>query len=274
VRIATWNVNSLKARMERVEEWLGYASPDVLCLQETKLSDDAFPSMAFSALGYESVHHGEGRWNGVGILSRVGIDDVVDGFAPGIDADDEARLITATCGGVRISTVYVPNGRAVGHEHYHYKLQWLARLRAHVAAVASPDADALVCGDFNVAPDDRDVWDPTECNGGTHVSPPEREALEELKAWGLVDVFRERHEEGGLYSWWDYRAGAFHKHLGMRIDLMLATKPLASRLSWVLIDRNARKGATAGRARAAHLTGAAATQPSDHAPLVAEFEPA
>jgi len=258
VRVATWNVNSLKARMHRVEQWLAEVGPDVLCLQETKSTNDAFPAMAFSSLGYESVHHGEGRWNGVAIVSRVGIDDVVDGFAPGIDSDPEARLLTATCGGVRVATVYVPNGREVGHQQWHHKLDWLGRLRAHLDVTADPGGDALVVGDFNVAPDDRDVWDPTACNGGTHVSPEERDALRSLCGWGLVDVFRQRHQEDRLYTWWDYRAGAFHKHLGMRIDLLLATAPLAARLSWVLVDRNARKG----------------TQPSDHAPLVAEFTPA
>jgi exodeoxyribonuclease III len=258
VRIATWNVNSLNARQPRVEEWLAHARPDVLCMQETKMSDDAFPAMTFAALGYEAVHHGEGRWNGVAILSRVGISDVVDGFSDGGEPDGEARLLTATCGGVRVCTVYVPNGRQVGHEHYVYKLGWLERLRAHLAAVASPEDDVVVCGDFNVAPDDRDVWDPTACNGGTHVSPPEREALANVEAWGLVDVLRERYQDDQLYSWWDYQAGAFHKHWGMRIDLLLASRSLAERASWVLVDRNARKG----------------TKPSDHAPLVAEFAPA
>ena len=256
VRVATWNVNSLKMRMPRVEQWVAEVQPDVLCLQETKSSDDAFPSMAFSALGYDSVHHGEGRWNGVAIVSRVGIDDVVDGFAPGVEPDPEARLLTATCGGVRVATVYVPNGREVGHDHWHYKLDWLGRLRAHLDATADPMVDALVLGDFNVAPDDRDVWDATACHGGTHVSAEEREALRHLCDWGLVDVFRQRYDQDRLFSWWDYRAGNFHKHLGMRIDLMLASAPLAERLSWVLIDRNARKGKA----------------PSDHAPLVAEFE--
>ena len=255
MRVATWNVNSLKARLEKVEGWLETAAPDVLCVQETKLADSAFPAMTFSALGYEGVHHGEGRWNGVAILSRVGIDDVVHGFADDGPPDAEARLLTATCGGVRIVTVYVPNGRVVGHEQYDHKLRWLDRLRGHVAAVAEPSADAVVCGDFNVAPDDRDVWDPTACHGGTHVSEPEREAYRRLCDWGLTDVLRRRHEEDRLFSWWDYRAGMFHKHMGMRIDLLLATAPLADRLSWVLIDRNARKGQA----------------PSDHAPLVAEF---
>jgi exodeoxyribonuclease-3 len=255
VRIATWNVNSLNARLPRVEEWLAFARPDVLCLQETKLADDAFPAMTFGALGYDAVHHGEGRWNGVAILSRVGIDDVVDGFADGGPSDGEARLLTATCGGVRVVTAYVPNGREVGHEQYHHKLQWLARLRAHLAATAEPGGDVVVCGDFNVAPDDRDVWDPSACHGGTHVSEPERAALEEVVDWGLVDVLRARYPDHGLFSWWDYQAGAFHKHWGMRIDLLLATRPLAERVAWVLVDRNARKG----------------TKPSDHAPLVAQF---
>jgi exodeoxyribonuclease-3 len=255
LRIATWNVNSLKARLPRVEEWLVQARPDVLCMQETKLSDDAFPAMTFGGLGYEAVHHGEGRWNGVAILSRVGIAEVVDGFADGGDQDPEARLLTATCGGVRVSTVYVPNGREVGHDHWHYKLGWLTRLRAHLAAVADAEQDVVVCGDFNVAPDDRDVWDATACHGGTHVSPQERAALGEVLEWGLVDTLRTRYDEAALFSWWDYQAGAFHKHLGMRIDLLLASRPLADRLRWTIVDRNGRKG----------------TKPSDHAPLVAEF---
>lgn len=258
MRVATWNVNSLNARLPRVEEWLAEAAPDIVCLQETKLADDAFPALTFAAAGYQSVHHGEGRWNGVAILSRVGIDDVVHGFADGGLSDGEARLLTATCGGARVVNVYVPNGRMVGHEQYHHKLTWLSRLRAHLTAVADPGDDVVVCGDFNVAPDDRDVWDPTACNGGTHVSPAEREALAEIEAWGLVDTFRALHPEDRLYSWWDYQAGAFHKHLGMRIDLLLATPSLVDRLDWVLIDRNARKG----------------IKPSDHAPLFADFAPA
>jgi exodeoxyribonuclease-3 len=255
LRIGTWNVNSLKARMERVEEWVAYAQPDVLCLQETKVADDAFPAMAFAGLGYESVHHSEGRWNGVAILSRVGIDDVVDGFGDGGDPDAEARLLTATCGGVRVATVYVPNGREVGHEQWHHKLAWFRRLRHHLDAVATPDDDVVVCGDFNVAPDDRDVWDPTACNGGTHVTPEERAALGEVLDFGLVDTLRAKHPDEGLYTWWDYQAGAFHKHWGMRIDLLLASRPLAERLSFVTVDRNGRKG----------------SKPSDHAPMFADF---
>jgi len=257
MRIATWNVNSLKVRLPKVEEWLAYARPDVLCMQETKLADSAFPALAFSALGYESAHCGEGRWNGVAVLSRVGLDDVVAGF-PGqtTGSGAEARLLWATCGGVRVATVYVPNGRSVGSEHYEAKLAWLERLRAQVEGECDPTANLVVCGDFNVAPDDRDVWDPTKLHGGTHVSPPEREAVAALCAWGLTDVFRQRYPEPGVYSWWDYRAGDFHQGRGLRIDLVLATEPLAARVSWALIDRQARKGKL----------------PSDHAPVLVDFD--
>lgn len=251
MRIATWNVNSLNARLPRMEEWLGYADADVVCLQETKLADAAFPHMAFSALGYESVHHGDGRWNGVGILSRVGIDDVVMGFAAGIDADSDTRLITATCGGVKVTSVYVPNGRSLDDPHYQYKLGWLRRLREHLSATSNPDEHVAVCGDFNIAPDDRDVWDPKAFVGSTHVSAEERAALAELEGWGLVDAFRARYPDDRLYSYWDYRAGDFHEHRGMRIDLLLLSAPLAGTLRWALVDRTARKG----------------KQPSDHAPV-------
>jgi exodeoxyribonuclease-3 len=257
VRVATWNVNSLKARLPRVEAWLDEVAPDVVCLQETKLADDAFPALAFQSRGYDAVHHGEGRWNGVAILSRVGLDEPANGFA----GDDpvptaEARLLSATCGGVRVASVYVPNGRAPGHEQYFMKLDWLARLRLHLDAACDASTELLICGDFNLAPEDRDVYDPAAFVGDTHVTPPERAALAELEAWGLVDVFRRHYDDGGLFTWWDYRAGNFHKHLGMRIDLMLATKALADRSRWILIDRNARKGKL----------------PSDHAPIVAEFD--
>jgi exodeoxyribonuclease-3 len=254
MRIATWNVNSLKVRMARVEEWLSYAQPDILCLQETKLSDATFPHMAFSALGYESVHHGKGQWNGVAILSRVGIDNVVEGFCEGLEADTDTRLITATCGGVRVLSVYVPNGRALNDPHYQYKLSWLERLRHHLEQTADPNQPVAVCGDFNVAPEDRDVWDPAAFVGSTHVSEPERQAVRHLEEWGLADAFRLRYNESGLYTYWDYRAGDFHQHRGMRIDLVLISKPLVDRVSWVLVDRNARKGKL----------------PSDHAPLIVD----
>ena len=251
MRIATWNVNSLNVRMPRVEEWLGYAAPDVVCLQETKLPDAAFPHLAFSALGYESVHHGDGRWNGVAILSRVGVEEVVMGFADGIEADSDTRLITARCGGVQVTSVYVPNGRAVDDPHYQYKLGWLDRLRAHLDATTTAADPVAVCGDFNIAPQDRDVWDPARFVGSTHVTAPERDALLRLEKWGLVDAFRARYPDDRLYSYWDYRAGDFHEHRGMRIDLILLTAPLAGSVEWALVDRTARKG----------------KQPSDHAPV-------
>ena len=255
VRIATWNVNSLKARLPRVEEWLAEAQPDVLCLQETKLSDDAFPALAFEALGYSSAHHGQGQWNGVAILSRVGITDVVDGFADGDEPDPEARLIWATCGGVRVASVYVPNGRSLDNDHYVYKLAWLERLRGVLDRSEDRSSDLVITGDFNIAPVDADVWDPAEFVDATHVSEPERVALRRLEEWGLVDVFRQYVPDGGVFSWWDYRAGNFHKGKGMRIDLILATESLAARATDARVDRNARKG----------------QKPSDHAPVIAEF---
>lgn len=255
MRLVTWNVNSLKARQERVEEWLTICRPDVVCLQETKLADTAFPTMAFSALGYESAHHGEGRWNGVAILSRVGLDDVVDGFGDGGPADPEARLLTATCGGVRVMSAYVPNGRAIDHEHYQYKLRWLERLLAHLDATADPATPVAVCGDFNIAPSDLDVWNAEALVDATHVSEPERKALGQLLDWGLTDVFRDRFPNTErLYTWWDYRAGNFHKGIGMRIDLVLGSPALADNVTWALVDRNARKGKS----------------PSDHAPVLVE----
>ena len=255
MRIATWNVNSLKARLGRVEEWLADVQPDVLCMQETKLSNDAFPALTFQAMGYESAHHGQGQWNGVAILSRVGLTDVVPDFADGGAPDTDARLITATCGGVRITSVYVPNGRSLDNDHYQYKLQWMARLRAHVEATSSPDDDVIVTGDFNIAPDDRDVLDPAKLVGVTHVSQPERDALAHLCDWGMTDVFRQFHDDGKLFSWWDYRAGDFHMGRGMRIDLILASRSVADRSAFCIIDRNARKG----------------TSPSDHAPVLVDL---
>lgn len=257
MRIATWNVNSLKARLARVEEWLGYARPDVLCLQETKLADTDFPLLTFQGLGYDAAHCGQGRWNGVAILSRVGLDDVVAGFHDQAeDEATEARLLSATCGGVRVSSVYVPNGRSVGSEHFEAKLAWLDRIAAHLEATCDPAGHVVVCGDFNIAPEDRDVYDPRKFVGSTHVTPDERARLQRLLDWGLVDVFREHYGDAGLFSWWDYRAGDFHQHRGMRIDLVLATRSLADRATFALIDRFARKGKS----------------PSDHAPVLVDFD--
>ena len=256
MRIATWNVNSLKARLPRVEEWLAYAHPDVLCLQETKLSDDAFPQLAFSALGYDSVHLGQGQWNGVAILSRVGIDGVTSGFGDLVDPyEGDARMLAANCGGVRVVSVYVPNGREVGTEFYDRKLLWLEGLREWLAATAKPSDPVAVMGDFNVAPEDRDVWSMKAFEGATHVTGPEREAVARLREWGMVDAFRAVYDDERLFTYWDYRRGDFHQHRGMRIDLVLVTEPLARRVTWALVDRNARKG----------------QQPSDHAPVLVDL---
>lgn len=255
MRIATWNVNSLRARQPRVEEWLADVQPDVLCLQETKLAEDAFPVDRFGELGYESAHHGQGQWNGVAILSRVGLDRVVRNFADGQPVDAEARIITATCGGIRICNVYVPNGRDLENEHYQYKLAWMKRLLAHLRADTNPSEDVIVTGDFNIAPEDRDVHDPAQFIGATHVSDAERQSLQAIEKWGLVDVFRHHQSGAGLYSWWDYRAGSFNKGEGMRIDLVLGSESVVRRSRWCVIDRQARKG----------------DKPSDHAPVVVDL---
>jgi exodeoxyribonuclease-3 len=254
MRIATWNVNSLNARLPRVEEWLGYAQPDVLCMQETKVADGAFPEMAFAAAGYEVAHHGDGRWNGVAIASRVGIKDITVGFSSGFN-EQGARIMSANCDGVTVCSVYVPNGRSVDSEFYEAKLEWLAELRKELDTTSDPSGSVAVCGDFNVAPDDRDVWDPAKTSGSTHVTEPERRALADVLAFGLSDALRLQYDGGGLYSWWDYRAGCFHKHEGLRIDLILLSAALAKRCTFVLIDRNARKGKL----------------PSDHAPVFADL---
>ena len=253
--IATWNVNSLKARLPRVTEWLAEVQPDVLCMQETKMTDAAFPGLTFTEMGYDSAHFGQGQWNGVAILSKVGIADVRPNFATG-DPDTEARIITADCGGVTIVSVYVPNGRALDHDHYQYKLRWMKQLLAHAGAVAAPDGKLVVAGDYNIAPDDRDVWDAQKLEGQTHVSKAERDTLAAMEKWGLHDVFRDHYDADKLFSWWDYRGGDFHQGRGMRIDLMYATASVAERTTWCGIDRNARKG----------------EQPSDHAPVLMQVD--
>lgn len=254
--LATWNVNSLNARMPRVTEWLADVQPDVLCLQETKLADEAFPGDEFTKLGYQSVHHGEGRWNGVAILSRVGIEEPIMGFADGVEPDSDARLVSATCGGVRIHSVYVPNGREVDHDHYHYKLGWLARLIEHLNQTTDPSKEIAILGDWNIAPDDRDVWDTAAFEGATHVTDLERNALTAVLDWGFVDTLRARYDDAGIFSYYDYQAGRFHKREGIRIDLVFASESLASRSVLDVVDRNGRKG----------------TKPSDHCPVLAGFQ--
>ena len=261
MRLATWNVNSLKARLPRVLDWVAAVQPDVLCMQETKVADSDLPALDFHALGYELVHHGAGRWNGVAIASRLGAEEVVAGIGPAADgwADDGGRLIAATCGGMRVVSIYVPNGRAVGTEFYDAKLAWLDRLCGWLAANARPSDDLALCGDFNVAPADEDVYDPAAVHGATHVSPPERAAVARLRDWGLTDVVRRFHPEPGFYTWWDYRAGNFHKNLGMRIDHIYVTHSLAERAVRAERDREARKPKS--------FEGI----PSDHAPLFVDF---
>src|SRR4051794_32093582 len=243
MRIATWNVNSVKQRLPRLLPWLDERRPDVVCLQETKLADDAFAALVgeeLAARGYEVAVHGEASWNGVAILSRAGLEDVVAGIpgGPGFP-HPEARAVSATCDGVRVVSVYVPNGRTPGSEHYHYKLAWLGALRDMVAAGA---ATTVVCGDINIAPTDDDVFDPEAYEGHTHVTAPERAALAELQALGLHDVVRDRWPTERVFSYWDYRAGMFHQDLGMRIDLVLAGDDVAARVQAAKVDTKAAKG--------------------------------
>jgi exodeoxyribonuclease III len=259
MRIASWNVNSLKQRLPRFLPWLDEREPDVVCLQETKLADDAFADTLgdeLSRRGYEVAIHGEATWNGVAVLSRVGLEDPVPGIpdAPGFP-NPEARAVSATCAGIRVTSVYVPNGRSPGSEHYAYKLAWLAALRDMVAE--APEA-AVVCGDMNIAPTDEDVFDPQAYVGHTHVTAPEREALGQLTALGLHDVVREHWPKERIFTYWDYRAGMFHQDLGMRIDLILASAPVADRVKAAWIDRQARKG----------------KGPSDHAPVMVDLDEA
>jgi exodeoxyribonuclease-3 len=259
VRIASWNVNSVKQRLPRLLPWLDERQPDVVCLQETKLADDAFKKLLGDALAerdYAVAVHGEPTWNGVAVLSRVGLDDVVKGLPgePGFP-DPEARAVAATCAGIRVVSVYVPNGRSPGSDHYQYKLAWLAALRD---AVAAGPEDTAVCGDMNIAPSDEDVFNPEAYVGHTHVTEPERAALAELLAVGLHDVVRDHWPQERVFSYWDYRAGMFHQDLGMRIDLILAGGAVSGRVRAAWVDRQARKG----------------TGPSDHAPVIVDLDEA
>jgi len=277
VRIATWNVNSLKARQDAVERWLDRAAPDVLLLQETKLTDADAPVMAFAMAGYRLVHHGEGRWNGVAIAVRDGlsVDDVISNFGDGpvrdsgpgagaesvgeddFDPFDEARMVAATVDGLRVASLYAPNGRIVDSPFYAGKLAWFDRLARWTADELTRTDSLVLGGDLNVAPTDRDVWDAAAVHGGTHVSEPERAAFRALLDLGLTDAFRSVHDEPGRFSWWDYRAGMFHKNFGMRIDHLLMTPSLAARIVDAEIDREARKGPPV---------------PSDHAPMTVDID--
>jgi exodeoxyribonuclease-3 len=278
VRIATWNVNSLKARQEAVERWLERAAPDILMIQETKLTDEDAPVMAFAMLGYQLVHHGEGRWNGVGLVVRDGlaVSDIVTNFGDGPVRDsgpggagaeetseddfnpfDEARMLAATIDGLRLVSLYAPNGRVVGSPLYAGKLAWFERLARWIRESGAADGPLVLGGDLNIAPTPKDVWDEAAVHGGTHVSEPEREAFRGLLTTGLADGYRAIHDEAGRFSWWDYRAGNFHKNFGMRIDHLLVSPPVASRIVDAEIDREARKGPPV---------------PSDHAPLLIDLD--
>ena len=254
--------------MDRVLAWLERARPDVLLMQETKVQDGSVPREVFRDAGYEIAHHGQGQWNGVAVLSRVGLEAVVTNFGRPLEAvrdpDSlevnplaEARMIAAICGGVRVVSLYAPNGRSVGSPHYAAKLDWFELLEGWLREAADMSEPLVLGGDLNVAPADKDVWDPVACAAGTHVSPPERQAFGRLLALRLTDAYRLRHSEPGRYTWWDYRSGNFHKNIGMRIDHLLISDPLVPRVVWTEIDREARKGKPT---------------PSDHAPLVMDLD--
>lgn len=258
MRLATWNVNSIVPRMPRLLEWLERVGPDVVCLQETKSADERFPRLELSGLGYDVATSGQGPWNGVALLSRVGLDDITAGLTGVEDWEGqvEARALGATCGGLRVWSVYIPNGREPEHPHYAYKLRWLAALRDVAEAELGLGLPLVLCGDFNVAPTDADVWDPAAFATSTHVTPPEREALARLRALGLVDVVPRPLKYDRPFTYWDYRAGNFHKNMGMRIDLMYVSASVAEKVVDAYVDRDMRKGAG----------------PSDHAPVVAEID--
>jgi exodeoxyribonuclease-3 len=255
MRIATWNVNSIKARLPRLLAWLERQKPDVLCLQELKTMDEKFPAGEIVAAGYHALAHGQKTYNGVAILARAQLSEEARGMDDGVE-DPQARLIAAQVAGVRILSVYVPNGAEIGSEKWAYKLEWLARLRRFLERRYAPSDPLVVCGDLNIAPEARDVHDPAAWEGTVLFHPAVRASFKEITTWGLADTLRMHHSEGGLYTWWDYRMLAFPKNLGLRIDHILASPPMASKCVSVAIDRQERKGKL----------------PSDHAPVIAAFD--
>jgi exodeoxyribonuclease-3 len=262
MRFATWNVNSIRARQDRLLAWLERSDVDVLAIQETKVTQEKFPTEPIEELGYDVAHHGFSQWNGVAIISRIGLDNVRRGI-PGVplfgeSTEPEARAIGADCGGVEFWSVYVPNGRTLGDPHYDYKLEWLAALGRYVVSElgTDPTKQLALCGDFNIAPTDDDVWDPVAFEGFTHVSAPERAAFADLLDSGLTDVVRPYHPGPGAYTYWDYQRLRFARREGMRIDFALASAALADRVSDAVIDRQERKGKGA----------------SDHAPVIVELD--
>ncbi|MFH8489401.1 exodeoxyribonuclease III [Streptomyces longisporoflavus] len=258
MRIATWNVNSITARLPRLLAWLESSGTDVLCIQETKTTAEQFPAAELRELGYESAVNATGRWNGVALLSKVGLEDVTIGLPGGPDYEgvQEPRAISATCGPARVWSVYVPNGREVDHAHYGYKLRWFEALKAAVASDAAGPRPFAVLGDFNVAPTDADVWDPALFEGATHVTPAERAALEALREAGLSDIVPRPLKYDHPFTYWDYRQLGFPKNRGMRIDLVYGNEAFAKAVSDSYVDREERKGKGA----------------SDHAPVVVDLE--
>ncbi|NEA82238.1 exodeoxyribonuclease III [Actinospica acidiphila] len=258
MRIATWNVNSITARLPRLLAWLESSGTDVLCLQEAKVAEAQFPAEQLRELGYEAAVHATGRWNGVAVLSRVGLEDVVKGLPgdPGYDGSEEPRAVSATCGPVRVWSVYVPNGREVEHPHYAYKLQWLEALKAAVAGDAAGDRPFAVLGDYNIAPTDDDVFDRAAFEGSTHVTAAERVALASLRETGLTDVVPRPLKYDHPFTYWDYRQLGFPKNRGMRIDLVYGNEPFAKAVTDSYVDREERKGKGA----------------SDHAPVVVDLD--
>jgi len=261
MRIATWNINSIRARIDRLTAWLARSDVDVVAIQETKIPDEKFPTERFTELGYQVAHHGTNQWNGVAVLSRVGLDDVQVGI-PGLPtwgdpAVSEARSVSALCSGVRMWSLYVPNGRAIGDPHYDYKLQWLAAVRDYAAKqlVDQPDAQIAFCGDFNIAPTDDDIWSVDYYRNSTHVTPPERQAFSALVDAGFTDVVRPFTPGPGVYTYWDYTQLRFPRREGMRIDFVLGSPALAARATGAKIDREERKGKGA----------------SDHAPVIVDL---
>ncbi len=262
MRLATWNINSVRARIDRLTAWLDRSDVDIVAIQETKVPDEKFPIARITELGYQVAHHGTDQWNGVAVLSRVGIDDVqvgVPGLPPfGDPAVTEARAIGVLCGGIRVWSLYVPNGRAIGDPHYDYKLAWLGVLHDYgaKALAAQPNAQIALCGDFNIAPTDDDIWSVDYYRGCTHVTQPERQAFSSVVDAGFSDIVRPYHPGPGVYTYWDYTRLAFQKRRGMRIDFTLASPALAARVTGAVIDRAERKGKL----------------PSDHAPVIVEFK--
>lgn len=255
MKIATWNVNSVRSRLKRLLGWIERTRPDAVCLQETKVTDQAFPVAPIREAGYHAVVHGQKTYNGVAILSRSEPAEISRGMDDGVD-DPQARFLIAEVEGIHVISAYVPNGHAVGSEKYSYKLEWMRRLRGYLERRFDPSSPVVLCGDLNVARDDWDVAYPERWAPTVLCHQDAREALERVRQWGLTDVFRQHHPEGGVYSWWDYRMLAFPRNDGLRIDHIFATEGLAKRCIAAEIDREERKG----------------DKPSDHAPVVAVFE--